>query len=177
MHHQNALELVLIVMLLLASAFDLRQRRIPNRLLAGGLLAAMVMHLASGTASALLTTYLAGFTLGLLMFLPLYLAGGMAAGDVKLMATVGAFLGPALVLQASLATYCCGGVLALLIVLFKRRSRLALANVIALLWPMLIRFQGVHMAREKGVIASVGGMPYAVAISAGTFIVLYLRHS
>ena len=177
MHNQFLLDLVLIAILLLASAFDLRQRRIPNRLLAVGLLSAVVLHLSSGIASALLTTLLAGFALGLLMFLPLYLLGGMAAGDVKLMATVGAFLGPALVFQASLATYCCGGVLALLIVLFKRRGGAAFANVVGLLLPALMRMQGVRLAPATARAASVGGMPYAVAITCGTLFVLWLRHT
>jgi prepilin peptidase CpaA len=177
MHTQTTLELVLIFVLLLASAFDIRQRRIPNRLLAASLLIALAVQLTSGTPSALLTTYLAGFGIGLLMFLPLYLMGGMAAGDVKLMATVGAFLGPALVFQASLFTYICGGVMALLIILFKRRGRDALANVGALLHPLLLRFYGQAMAPDAAPAPSVGGMPYAVAISAGTLIVLWLRHS
>ena len=177
MHMQTTLDLVLIVVLLLASAFDLRQRRIPNRLLAAALLVAMVLHLASGTTSALLFTYLAGFALGLLMFLPLYLMKCMAAGDVKLMATVGAFLGTSLVFQASLATYICGGVLALLIVLFKRRAGAAFANAGALLHPMLLRFYGARMGADAQPVPSVGGMPYAVAITLGTFAILWLSHT
>ena len=82
MSHQAWLDLALLAVLLLASAFDIARRRIPNRLLAAGLLAALALHLASGAPSSLLSTYLAGFAVGLLMFLPLYLMGGMAAGDV-----------------------------------------------------------------------------------------------
>jgi prepilin peptidase CpaA len=177
MHNQILLDLVLISILLLACIFDLRQRRIPNRLLAAGLIGAMILHLSSGPPSALLSTFLAGFALGLLMFLPLYLLGGMAAGDVKLMATVGAFLGPALVFQSSLATYICGGLLALLIVLCKRRAGDAFANAGALLHPLLLRFYGVRMARDSAAVPSVGGMPYAVAITLGTCAVLWLRHT
>ncbi len=177
MSNQLCLDLALIVVLLLASAFDLRQRRIPNRLLAAALIAALVLHLSSGTPSALLTTFVAGFALGLLMFLPLYLLGGMAAGDVKLMATVGAFLGPALVFQASLATYICGGVLALAIVLVKRRARAAFNNAGALLHPLLLRLYGVRLAPPAAPAASVGGMPYALAITAGTLAILWLRHT
>ncbi len=177
MSNQLSLDLALIVVLLLASGFDLRRRRIPNRLLAAGLIAAMVLHLSFGPPSALLTTFLAGFGLGMLMFLPLYLLGGMAAGDVKLMATVGAFLGPALVFQASLATYICGGVLALAIVLFKRRARAAFSNAGALLHPLLLRFYGVRMALDAAPAPSVGGMPYALAITAGTLAILWLRHT
>ena len=177
MSHQAWLELVLLFVLLLASAFDIARRRIPNRLLAAALLAALAFHLASGTPSALLSTYLAGFAVGLLMFLPLYLMGGMAAGDVKLMGTVGAFVGPALVLQCSLATYCAGGLLALGIVLAKRRGRDAFANVGVLLHPLLLRLSGAALAPDNAAPASVGGMPYAVAITAGTLLVMWFRHS
>jgi prepilin peptidase CpaA len=177
MHNQISVDVALIVVLLLACAFDLRQRRIPNRLLAVGLLAAVILHLCSGSPAALLTTFLAGFALGIVMFLPLYLLGGMAAGDVKLMATVGAFLGPSLVFQASLATYICGGVLALAIVLLRRRARDAFVNAGALLQPLLMRCFGVPLARDGAPVPSVGGMPYALAITCGTLIVLWLRHT
>jgi prepilin peptidase CpaA len=175
MHNKIYLDLALIGLLLLASAFDLARRRIPNRLLAVGLLAALVLHLAAGNPAALLTTYLAGFALGLLMFLPLYLLGGMAAGDVKLMAAVGAFLGPGMVFQASLATYCVGGLMALLIVLARGHGRAAFANLGALL--VLMRFGGASMAANQQSVPSVGGMPYAVAIALGTFAVMCLRYA
>lgn len=177
MHNATVLELVLLVMLFLASAFDVRQRKIPNRLLAVGLLVSLALHLASGRPSNLLTIYLAGFGVGLVMFLPLYLMRGMAAGDVKLMATVGAFIGPGLAFQASLATYCAGGLLALGIVLCKKRGRAAFANVGTILHPMLMRMQGAQLAPNEAPVRSVGGMPYAVAITAGTCVVLCLRHS
>jgi prepilin peptidase CpaA len=177
MSHQAWLDLALLAVLLLASAFDIARRRIPNRLLAAGLLAALALHLASGTPSSLLSTYLAGFAVGLLMFLPLYLMGGMAAGDVKLMATAGAFLGPSLAFQSSLATYCAGGLLALGIVLCKRRGRAAFANAGALLHPLLLRLSGTRLAPDPAPAPSVGGMPYAVAISAGTMIVMWFRYT
>lgn len=174
MSHTTWLHLALGAVLLLACAFDLGQRRIPNRLLAIGLIAALMLHLSSGTPSALLSIYLAGFAVGLVMFLPLYLAGGMAAGDVKLMAMVGAFLGPALAFQSSLATYCAGGLLALAIVLARRRGRDAFFNIGAMLRPWMTRNSGAAGAAAPAP-ASVGGMPYALAISAGTLVVLWLQ--
>ena len=173
MAHTTWLHLALVAILLVASAFDLIQRRIPNRLLAIGLLSAVALHLASSSPIALLTSCLAGFTVGLMMFLPLYLIGGMAAGDVKLMATVGAFVGPQLAFYSSLATYCTGGVLALAIVLLTRRARQAVLNSRVLLLPLLLPKSG----RPAEPSASVGSMPYAVAIMAGTLLVLWQQHS
>lgn len=172
-----ALDLVLIVLLILASGFDLRQRKIPNRLLAVGLLASLALHVASGVPSSVLSVYLAGFAVGLVMFLPLYLLGGMAAGDVKLMATVGTFLGPGLTIQSSLATYCAGGLLALVIVLAKKRGRVAFANIAGMLHPFLLRMSGAKLPRTNQAFSSVGGMPYALAITAGTCTVLCLHHT
>ena len=172
MHTQTTLDLVLIFVLLLASAFDVRQRRIPNRLLAASLLIALALHLASGTPSALLTTYLAGFGVGLLMFLPLYLLGGMAAGDVKLMATVGAFTGPAMALQIALAAFCAGGLMALVLIVASGRLRDTGANLMALLRPLFLRLGGIPAVAEPLPTPSVGNMPYAVAIAGGAFFTL-----
>ena len=166
----------LIVFLLFATAFDLTQRRIPNRLLLLGLIVAIPLHLMSTPPLAMLVTMLAGATVGLFFFLPMYALKAMAAGDVKLMAIVGAFTGPLLVFQIALATYCIGGVLALVIVLTLRRARIAFANVGAVMRPLMMRLRGVPLVIEPMPYPSVGGMPYAVAITLGTLLVLWLEH-
>jgi prepilin peptidase CpaA len=168
---------VLLLILLVACVFDLRARRIPNLLILAGLACALVLRLWLLDPADLPGGLLAGLAVGLLMFLPMYLLGGMAAGDVKLMAMVGAFLGPALAFQCSLATYVCGGVLALAIIVLRGRARAAFANAGALLHPLLLRCYGVRLAADAQRVPSVGGMPYALAITAGTALVLYLRHS
>ncbi len=173
---QPSLELSLVALLLVACGYDLAQRRIPNRLLCCGLLCTLALHLAAGAVLALLHTVLAGMLTGLLMFLPLYMVRAMAAGDVKLMATVGAFCGPVLTFQIGLATYCCGGLLALAIVLWRGKTRVAAGNVGALLRPLLLRMTGVPLVTEPMPAPSVGGMPYAVAIALGAFAMLGLRH-
>jgi prepilin peptidase CpaA len=173
---QISLELSLVALLLVACCYDLAQRRIPNRLLACGLLCTLGLHLVAGAAMALLSTVLAGFMTGLLMFLPLYIVRAMAAGDVKLMATVGAFCGPLLTFQIGLATYCCGGLLALAIVVWRGKARTAALNVGALLRPMLWRMTGMPLVAEPMPAPSVGGMPYALAIALGAFLMLALGH-
>lgn len=173
---QTCLDLVLVFLLCLASVFDLAQRRIPNRLVALGLSASTVLHVCSGTPLSAVTVGLAGCATGLLFFLPLYLLRAMAAGDVKLMMMVGTFCGPTLTVEASLATYCAGGILAVVIVVARGRGRQAVRNVAAILRPILWRMVSVPLAAEPAP-ASVGSMPYGLAISAGTLFVLWLRHT
>lgn len=79
------LDLLLVLMVVLAAASDLLSRRIPNILLLAGSLSALALHLFSDSPAASVLNAFAGAATGLLVFLPLYLARGMAAGDVKLL--------------------------------------------------------------------------------------------
>ena len=69
------------------------------------------------------------------------------------------------------------GVMALVIVLVRRRGRAAFDNLGALLRPLMMRINGMPPAPESGPAPSVGGMPYAVAITLGTLLVLWFRHT
>jgi prepilin peptidase CpaA len=98
-----------------AAIIDGRQLRVPNWLtfhfVAGGLLFACW----TGGREALLWS-LAGTGVGLLALLPLYAIGGMGAGDVKLMAGVGAWMGPSLTLGAFVASALVGGLFGLMMI-------------------------------------------------------------
>ena len=101
---------------------DVRTRRVPNVLtfgLAAAGLALSALHLSGvGVWSAL-----GGLALGLVLMLPGHVIGATGAGDVKLMAAVGAVVGPDLALRAFLYSAVAGGVFA--IVVATRRGVLA----------------------------------------------------
>jgi prepilin peptidase CpaA len=113
---------VLAIGALVATIVDIRTRRIPNELTAvlSGLGIAMA---GTGTSGISPAAAIAGFALGLLLMMPGYLLGATGAGDVKLMAAIGAILGPALVVSAFLFTAVTGGVLALAVA--TQRGRVA----------------------------------------------------
>jgi prepilin peptidase CpaA len=69
-----------------------------------------------------------GFALGLALMLPGHAIGATGAGDVKLMAAVGAIVGPALVVSAFLFTAIAGGVLAVAVAVRRRRLGTTLAG-------------------------------------------------
>lgn len=173
----NAFEAVLICLVAQAAVTDLAVRKIPNILVLSGLLLALGLHLLAGPRWSPLSAWLAGAAAGFLLFLPLYVLRGMAAGDVKLMAMVGAFVGPAAALQIGLLSCVIGGVMALLLLAASGRLRDGVRNLRRMLVPLLWRLLGVPLlpvALPPG--ASVGGIPYGVAIALGTLGMLAWRH-
>jgi prepilin peptidase CpaA len=59
---------------------------------------------------------LGGLALGLALLMPLHMIGGMGAGDVKLLAGVGAWMGPSIVLGSFVVSALVGGVMAVAMV-------------------------------------------------------------
>lgn len=168
-----ALQFLLLWLVLQAAVTDLAIRRIPNVLVLSGLALAALLHWRTGADGALVSTWLAGLGTGFVLFVPLYALRGMAAGDVKLMAMVGAFAGPALAAQIALLTCLIGGVLGLLLVLRSGRWRILGRNLASILRPLLLSLGGVpQQPTPLARAASAGDIPYGVAIALGTLSVV-----
>lgn len=161
---------------LLATALwhDLVSRRIPNRVVLAGLLAGLACQLflpqgagffRSSPGSLGVVSALLGLLAGGGLLLPLYLLRAMGAGDVKLMAAVGVFLGPLQVVGAVLLTFLAGGVLALLAALVSRSFGQVLNNLrLMLLYLVAGKEAGLKLADAP----TSGRLPYALAICVGT---------
>lgn len=169
---------------LLATAVltDLRSRRIPNTLVATGLVLALGLHalaLAGGRpalAGPNPWSPLTGLAVGALALLPLHLLRACGAGDVKLMAMVGTFVGAPAVLAAALATLLAGGVLSLLFLLGRGVAAQTLANLQLMLLDWRQRAgsgQGLGLPAPRA--ATAARLPYALAIAAGTAAALLWR--
>ena len=161
---------VLVALLLIAAAIDATTGRIPNWLVIGGALYAVVYNsffpLYPRDIGMLFA--LGGLAVGLVAFLPAHLFRVMGAGDVKLMAMVGAFLGAWATVGAVLATLIAGGLLAVGLALLSARLGRMLHNI-----AMMCRGTMLTFATGVGGLAanddpSAGRMPYGVAIAVGT---------
>ena len=116
---------MLVVMLVvgggvIASVIDLGTRRVPNALTATVALSGLLLA-ASGLGRIGAGAAIAGCVIGLLLMLPGHLFGATGGGDVKLLAAFGTLLGPWPTITAFLITAISGGILALIVALYRGR--------------------------------------------------------
>jgi len=143
----------LLIMTIIAMWTDFRYRKIPNWLTFTGILSGFVYH---GLATGLSGLQLAGvgFALGVaILFFP-FAKGGIGAGDVKMLAALGTWMGAEMLLPACLWMGVIGACLSLYAIWKQRIWKLA--------------FYGLTV---KGV-ATECRIPYGIAIGLGIWLEL-----
>jgi prepilin peptidase CpaA len=122
-----------------AVATDLSERRILNPLIVVGLFLGVALStMAAGLQGTIHS--LAGAATGLALLLPFFCLRQVGAGDVKLLAVVGSFVGLPGVFWVALCTAIAGGVLAI----------------------------AAHLSSGRLAFLPASRLPYSVAIAAGT---------
>jgi prepilin peptidase CpaA len=142
-----------------ASFYDLRWRRIPNVLTGTLVVVALVLNAVLGLHSFLIClAIIAGLTLvGTL----LYSRGGIGGGDIKLAVAASAVLGYPLFVPFLLYSAIGGGLLALLILLFRASARAGISRAVLL-----------TLSGSPGILASKREtLPYALAFVLGAIFI------
>jgi prepilin peptidase CpaA len=154
----------------LACATDLRSARIPNGLTFGAMVAGVLFHaVAPGGAGA---GALLGLLAGLAVFFPFFALRAMGAGDVKLLAALGTWVGWQAVIYVALYGALAGGVLAIIVSLWHGYLVRALKNVGNLFvhWWLV----GVKPLPELTLDAGQSlRLPYALPIMVGLVVTLW----
>ena len=168
---------VLLVLLAVAVRHDVRSRRIPNQLILAGMILAGVLQLALPRGAGLFVEpfgsigilwSVAGFGLGLALLLPMYALRALGAGDVKLLAMIGAFVGPAPIFGIALCTLLIGGVLALGVALSQGTLKRVLNNSKHLIMSSVFGVLGGQSPAMDAPTEPSGKLPYAIALACGT---------
>lgn len=149
-----------------ATVIDIRQRRVPNVLTMGVASLGLVLAM-GGLGTVTVGGALGGLALGLALLLPAHVFGATGAGDVKLLAAFGALLGPADVFDAFLRAAILGGVMALVVALWRGRLRETLYGTAML---VTTRNRAVTALIEHP--AANNRFPYAPAIASGAVLVV-----
>jgi prepilin peptidase CpaA len=156
-----------------ACVTDLRTRRIPNLLTFGSALAGMLYHFATGGVEGLGHAAL-GWLLAVIVFLLPFALGGLGGGDVKLLAALGAWLGPADALWLLLYTGVAGGLMAIGVALIYGYLGTALKNIKLLLCHW--RVAGIQALPEITLEGSrAPKLAYAFPILMGLVATVWLR--
>lgn len=161
-----------LAVLAVATYTDLRSRRIPNWLvlpfLVAGLGVSTWLHGWAGLGQSLEGLGLAAFLFGIF-----FVMGGMGAGDVKLCAAIGAWVGPRQMLLALVITGLVGGIMAIGYALAGGFMGELLKGTSKLLfgWAKRKKADGEE-AEPKMTLANPKArkMPYAPAIAIGTLL-------
>lgn len=173
------LQIVLALVAFVAAVYDYRFRRIPNWLtLSGVLLGIGLNSFLNVTGLHWYSGYdwrsaLAGMGLAFAVYFPLYLLRGMGAGDVKLMAAIGAIVGPSNWFGIFVLSNILGGLIAVVLLLLKGRARRTLSNVGYML-NELVHLRPPYARREELDLKSPKAvtMPHGLAIAIGSFVFL-----
>ncbi len=164
--------LLLIMILIVCVITDVRTRKIYNKVIYPSLLFTFLCHFFIGGWNQLQGSIL-GFFLGFSLLLLPYLMGGMGAGDVKLLALVGALKGAPFVLYTGIYTALIGGVMALVLLIAHRKLLQFLKQLPYLLAS--IRFLGTDSSMDKESCICPITYPYGIAIAGGAISTLFLH--
>jgi prepilin peptidase CpaA len=177
---------ILLSLLAAATIADFARRRIPNLIVLAGLLLGVGLNALLPEGFGLFNRYapgglgvlaaLGGVLVGGGLLLPMYALRAMGAGDVKLMAMVGAFLSPRQALLAALLVLLAGGLLSLAFaiksgVLQRTFANLRLLFVGAFSSLLLRESPNLSVGAE-----TAGRVPYGLAIALGTGTYLLMQY-
>jgi len=162
-----AIGLILIISIIT----DLRNRKILNVVTLPAILVAFIYHFFTSSFDGLLFSGL-GFLVGLgLLFIP-FVMGGIGAGDVKLLAAVGAWKGTLFILYTGIYAGIIGGLIALVILIKKRQLGFTLKSML---------FSVVFLRGTKGSLQISDRMnnsvsiPYAIPIALGVILTFFME--
>jgi prepilin peptidase CpaA len=156
-----------------ACVTDVRSRRIPNWLTFGAAGAGLVFHMAAPAGAGAVSAIEGWFVGALMMFVPFALRG-LGGGDVKLLAALGAWLGPANAMWVALYAGVAGFVMALVVAAYFGYLRKAVSNVWFLLQHWTVN--GIRPLDDISLEGSSGPrLAYALPIFAGLLLTTWLR--
>jgi prepilin peptidase CpaA len=156
------------VVLIVAAWIDGKELRVPNWLTYPMVFSGLIFNAVVGGWAGLGDASL-GMVVGLATLLPLYSVGGMGAGDVKLMAGIGAWLGPVVTFYAFCVSTVVGGVMAVIMAWYRKDFTKHYNNF----FMIALEFMHVKNPRELSRIAaerksSMLLLPYGIPICIGS---------
>jgi prepilin peptidase CpaA len=163
--------IVLLPVLVICFFTDFKYQKIYNKVIYPAIIAAIIVNVSMNGLEGLKTS-LIGFVVGMCILLIPYLMGGIGAGDVKLLAFIGALKGSIFVLNTALYMALIGGVIALIIIIYSKESKRFFKNFFSWLKSLLF---GIRFRLELPTTSLLKKYPYGLAIVGGALICLLFK--
>ncbi len=156
-----------IIVAVVAGYTDWRSRRIPNWLTVSGAVAGVAVNAIAGGWGGVKASLL-GLGLGLLLLLPFVLLRSLGAGDWKLAGALGAVVGWQTLITLLIGSFFVAGMMALILVIYKRRFKQTMRNIWGMLGSMAaFRPPGTEVTLDNPQALKV---PYGVALALATLL-------
>ena len=157
---------VLLIGLITAGIADVRSSRVPNFITFPLALVGLGFHAISDSGNGILFS-VEGLGLGFTLLIVFYVYGGMGAGDVKLLAAVGAVVGPLNVFVGFLFASLLGGLYAVAMMVWHLGLAQTAERIKIILVSMVFMRVNVTASLEQ---TSLPKLRYALVIGLGTLI-------
>jgi len=153
----------------IAGVTDWRSRRIPNWLTVPGLILGIAANCRPGAKESLL-----GAGLGLALLLPFVVLRSLGAGDWKLVGAIGACLGPHHLLEILFVTILINGLMALAMIVWKKRVGQTVRN----LGHMLASMMTLHLPGKELTLDNPQAVKVPFGVAVAVAVILYTaRHA
>ncbi|MFO7820345.1 MAG: prepilin peptidase [Halanaerobacter sp.] len=159
-------DITLSLILIIPLYFDIKYGIIPNYFIGGLMLAGLIINIYQSGLAGISTSSL-GFVVGLFLFLIPFILRGLGAGDVKLVAAIGAVKGARFIFVNALVIAIVGGLISLFLLIKENR----LGKITQLINKFIYRIPLDDLERQ----GDAQSFPYGVAIVVGTWSSLLLK--
>lgn len=164
---------ILLIVMIICFITDVIKQKIYNVVIFPALIAAFILNVYIYGLPGLKLSLL-GFAVGFVILLVPYLLGGIGAGDVKLLALVGALKGSIFVLNTAVYMALIGGIIALIIIVFNKGSFIFMKKFFSWLSSF---FVGIKYKLELQDGSLSKKFPYGTAIVIGSLICLFFKEA
>ncbi len=179
-------DLILVTLLVLCAFEDARRKIIPNKYTVPAILIGVILMTMNNGFLGFKDS-LIGFAFGFLIFLIPFVFGLMGAGDVKLMAAIGALKGFTFTVSALLASGLVGGIITIIYIVYKKQFVRTLVNMFGMIFrpiskSIYLKSGNITSKRiydyfeNKKLESSNLYIPYAIPIAIGTLGVLFINY-
>ena len=163
------INITLLLLITTSAITDVKERKIYNTQTYSAMALGLIIHFFCYGINGFLFS-LCGLGIGTLLLIFFYFIGGIGAGDVKLLAAIGALKGSSYAIETMFYAALIGGCMALMIIIRQRTFTQTLKNSVQYICHPISYSQDDSINHQY--------LPYGVAISLGcafTYVISYMK--